>query len=309
MRPCPTSGASPSASASAGRAGALGEPGPPARAACASVDQLRAAHCGAISTSLLVYVALVASALLNGPAEVYLWSRPKSRRRWLGGKHSTATTSSWPRPSSPIRWRARSTGGLSTATSWPPFTHRPSVALVHALLSPPTPRSPSAARIFDQTVATLVALGPRERALGATDLSHNRAWSWPTTRTASRCSDARRDQCWLALPARVALLARLLTGRIRSTTRTSPSATRGTWREGLGLVYNPGDWVLGTTAPLWAVILGLRLSPGLRPAGLATALSARVRCGIGWRCSRFSCGWAGGRAAPRWSAWSGRSIR
>ncbi len=31
--------------------------------------------------------------------------------------------------------------------------------------------------------------------------------------------------------------------------------------DGLGLVYNPGEWVLGTTAPLWATILaaGYRL--------------------------------------------------
>ena len=28
-------------------------------------------------------------------------------------------------------------------------------------------------------------------------------------------------------------------------------------RQGLGLVYNPGEWVLGTTAPLFAILLGL----------------------------------------------------
>jgi hypothetical protein len=29
------------------------------------------------------------------------------------------------------------------------------------------------------------------------------------------------------------------------------------WRQGLGLVYNPGEWVLGTTTPLFALVLGV----------------------------------------------------
>ena len=33
-------------------------------------------------------------------------------------------------------------------------------------------------------------------------------------------------------------------------------------RSGLGLVYNPGEWVLGTTAPLYAVLLAVLSSFG-----------------------------------------------
>src|SRR5690242_9325867 len=45
--------------------------------------------------------------------------------------------------------------------------------------------------------------------------------------------------------------------------------------DGLGLVYNPGEWVLGTTAPLWALILGAGYRLGLTDLPwLATAISA-----------------------------------
>jgi hypothetical protein len=45
--------------------------------------------------------------------------------------------------------------------------------------------------------------------------------------------------------------------------------------EGLGLVYNPGEWVLGTTAPLWAIVLaaGYRIGAIDLP-WLATVFSA-----------------------------------
>ena len=45
--------------------------------------------------------------------------------------------------------------------------------------------------------------------------------------------------------------------------------------DGLGLVYNPGEWVLGTTAPLWAIVLagGYRLGLTDLP-WLSTVLSA-----------------------------------
>ena len=45
--------------------------------------------------------------------------------------------------------------------------------------------------------------------------------------------------------------------------------------EGLGLVYNPGEWVLGTTAPLWALILAAGYRLGLSDLPwLATVVSA-----------------------------------
>jgi hypothetical protein len=45
--------------------------------------------------------------------------------------------------------------------------------------------------------------------------------------------------------------------------------------EGVGLVYNPGEWVLGTTTPLWAAILALGYRFGFSDlAAMATAVSA-----------------------------------
>jgi hypothetical protein len=45
--------------------------------------------------------------------------------------------------------------------------------------------------------------------------------------------------------------------------------------EGVGLVYNPGEWVLGTTAPLWALILGAAYHIGLTDLPwVATVISA-----------------------------------
>src|ERR1043165_4126390 len=45
--------------------------------------------------------------------------------------------------------------------------------------------------------------------------------------------------------------------------------------QGLGLVYNPGEWVLGTTTPLWAAILALGYRFGFGDlAAVATAVSA-----------------------------------
>jgi len=65
--------------------------------------------------------------------------------------------------------------------------------------------------------------------------------------------------------------------------------------EGLGLVYNPGEWVLGTTAPLWAVLLAGGYKLGITDLPwLATSVAAvcdaasvalLVRCALamGWR--------------------------
>jgi hypothetical protein len=64
--------------------------------------------------------------------------------------------------------------------------------------------------------------------------------------------------------------------------------------EGLGLVYNPGEWILGTTTPLWAVLLtaGYRLGFTDLP-WLATAISALCDAAsaalIAYLCTRM--GW------------------
>jgi hypothetical protein len=60
----------------------------------------------------------------------------------------------------------------------------------------------------------------------------------------------------LAVPAAVALLARLLTGPHAIDDAYITFRYARNLAEGLGLVYNPGEWVLGTTAPLWAILLG-----------------------------------------------------
>src|SRR5438477_13150961 len=49
-----------------------------------------AAAVAGISTSLLVYLSLLSSAVLNAPADVYVWSRAEAEAgQWLGS-HSTA---------------------------------------------------------------------------------------------------------------------------------------------------------------------------------------------------------------------------
>ena len=63
------------------------------------------------------------------------------------------------------------------------------------------------------------------------------------------------------VPALVALLARLLTGPHPIDDAYITFRYARNLAEGLGLVYNPGEWVLGTTTPLWAILLacGYRL--------------------------------------------------
>jgi arabinofuranosyltransferase len=77
------------------------------------------------------------------------------------------------------------------------------------------------------------------------------------------------------VPALIALAARLITGPHPIDDAYITFRYARNLADGLGLVYNPGEWVLGTTAPLWAVILaaGQRLGFSDLPR-LATALSA-----------------------------------
>jgi hypothetical protein len=79
----------------------------------------------------------------------------------------------------------------------------------------------------------------------------------------------------LVVPAAAALLARLLTGPHPIDDAYITFRYARNLATGLGLVYNPGEWVLGTTAPLWAIVLGVGYWLGLHdlPA-LASALSA-----------------------------------
>src|SRR5437879_1814998 len=79
----------------------------------------------------------------------------------------------------------------------------------------------------------------------------------------------------LILPAVVALLARVLTGPHPIDDAYITFRYARNFAEGLGLVYNPGEWVLGTTAPLWAVALGGGYKLGFTDLPwLATSLSA-----------------------------------
>jgi hypothetical protein len=81
---------------------------------------------------------------------------------------------------------------------------------------------------------------------------------------------------WLVvLPAAGALAARLLTGPRPIDDAYITFRYARNLAEGLGLVYNPGEWVLGTTAPLWALLLagGYRLGFHDLP-WLATIVSA-----------------------------------
>jgi hypothetical protein len=87
--------------------------------------------------------------------------------------------------------------------------------------------------------------------------------------------EARPPQPAVLLPALVALAARMLTRPHAIDDAYITFRYARNLADGLGLVYNPGDWVLGTTAPLWALILagGYRLGLTDLP-WLATALSA-----------------------------------
>src|SRR5437879_13724596 len=79
----------------------------------------------------------------------------------------------------------------------------------------------------------------------------------------------------LILPAVVALLARVLTGPHPIDDAYITFRYARNLAEGLRLVYIYGEWVLGTTAPLCALILGAGYRPGLTALPcLASVLSA-----------------------------------
>jgi len=122
-----------------------------------------------LTTPVLVYVAVVASAFQNDPTHVYLWSRAEaSAATWIG-EHSTSSdvvlaSTDYGNPLAGTI-DGRVVHGHIVATLDSPNKQ----ALVRRFYAADTARDERSA-ILDQTGATLVALGPNERALGATDL-------------------------------------------------------------------------------------------------------------------------------------------
>ena len=122
-----------------------------------------------ISTALLVYVSLVASAMLNSPSEVYLWSSAEAAgAAWLG-EHSTAadvvlTSTEFGNPlggaidGRVVHGHIVATLRSDQKAAW--------VKQFYAVDTPPGER----ADIVRLSGATIIALGPRERALGALSL-------------------------------------------------------------------------------------------------------------------------------------------
>src|SRR5205823_5329003 len=123
----------------------------------------------AISTSLLVYLALLSSAVRNQPTPVYLWTRAEaSAAQWLGENSSgddvvLASTSF----ANPLAGSidGRLVQGHNVAT----FDNRAKEALVSSFFNPTT-AAEERERILQVSGATVVALGPHERELGVTSL-------------------------------------------------------------------------------------------------------------------------------------------
>jgi hypothetical protein len=122
---------------------------------------------GTVSTSLLVYIALLASAVSNKPTEVYLWSYAEAAAAaWLG-EHSTAedvvlASTDFANPMvSTIDGRV--VYGHSVAS----LDAKRKEAEVQRFYAASDDRS----AILRESGATIVAVGPRERAMGAFDLS------------------------------------------------------------------------------------------------------------------------------------------
>jgi hypothetical protein len=103
------------------------------------------------------------------------------------------------------------------------------------------------------------------------------------------------------VPALVAVVARVLTGPHPIDDAYISFRYARNLAQGFGLVYNPGEWVLGTTAPLWAIVLagGYRLGFIDLPL-LATVISAlcdaasvvflvQVGMRLGWRPIGAAC--------------------
>jgi hypothetical protein len=120
----------------------------------------------AISTSVLVYVSLLSSAISNKPAEVYLWSRPEATAATWLGEHSTAddVVLASTEFANPLVGTidGRVVHGHIVATLHSPDKE----ALVKRFYSSSVGRN-ERAQILQISQATVVAFGPRERDLGA----------------------------------------------------------------------------------------------------------------------------------------------
>jgi hypothetical protein len=129
-----------------------------------------AAALAAISTSLLVYLSLLSSAVLNAPADVYVWSRAEATAgAWLGD-HSTGQdvvlgSTEFANPLGGVI-DGRVVHGHVVAT-----LHTDAKAdLVRRFYAADT--TPAArAELLAASGATVVALGPHERLLGGQDLA------------------------------------------------------------------------------------------------------------------------------------------
>jgi hypothetical protein len=118
---------------------------------------------------LLVYVSLIASAASNKPAEVYLWTRPEAQAAdWLA-RHTSAddvvlASTPFANPLVGV-FDGRVVHGHIVATR-DSAAKQALVARFFAADATPAERS----QILAETGATVVALGPHERALGALSL-------------------------------------------------------------------------------------------------------------------------------------------
>jgi hypothetical protein len=124
----------------------------------------------ALSTSLFVFVALLSSAVTNAPTNVYPWTRAEANAAaWLADHSSSddvvlASTAF----ANPLVGGidGRVVQGHEVAT----FDNRRKEDLVRAFYAADTPDA-ERTRILQMSGATVVALGPRERALGAPSLA------------------------------------------------------------------------------------------------------------------------------------------
>jgi len=124
----------------------------------------------ALSTSVLVYFALLASAATDKPAEVYLWSRPEAAAAtWLGAHSGAAdvvlASTEFANPLVGVI-DGRVVHGHIVATLHSD-EKKAQVGRFYGAATSETDRS----EILRRTGATVVAFGPQERALGATDLT------------------------------------------------------------------------------------------------------------------------------------------
>lgn len=121
---------------------------------------------------------------------------------------------------------------------------------------------------------------------------------FPSTPVHAGCTAAeqpRQVAYAVALPAVAALAARALTGPRPIDDAYITFRYARSMAEGMGLVYNPGEWVLGTTAPLWALFLaGLARLTGTAIPVLAASSSAlfdAVNAALlAWLCLRLGLG-------------------